>query len=53
MTLQRFYKDNDDNWQVTKTFKPHDLPVIAMLCEHAFSDLSMKITTNEEAEIPF
>ena len=53
MTFQRVYKDTDDNWRTTNNFKPNDLPIIAGLCNQAFLEFGVKLTPNDDSDIPF
>ena len=40
--LQRLYKDGNDEWQSSGSFRPQDLPVLASLVQRVYEELAVK-----------
>ena len=47
ISLERSYKDKEDQWQSTRSFRVNDLPKAAMVLQKAFEYLTME---KKEAE---
>jgi len=48
IALERSYKDKDDKWQTTNTYRINDLPKLIAVLQEAFSKLVVTETKPEE-----
>ena len=51
VSIERNYRDKDDKWKSTSSFKVNDLPKVALVANKAFEFLSIKADDNTGIEV--
>ena len=47
VVIERSYKDKDDNWQKSSSFRVQDLPKVNLVCQESFKFLQLDDDENK------